>query len=123
MHTDKQELVNSMAAGPAASAVAGKKALPGGMAAGLHPQADCAAHSAVHRYQQAADTGLIFLPAAGYRNGTDVNDQGSNGNYWSSSLNEDNPNNAWNLNFNSSNANVNNNNRYNGYTVRAVQSN
>ena len=64
----------------------------------------------------------LFLPATGYRNNSSFNNQGSNGNYWSSTLNADNPNNAYNLNFNSSNANVNNNNRYNGYTVRAVQS-
>lgn len=60
------------------------------------------------------------LPAAGYRNGTEVNNQGSNGNYWSSSLNSSNSNNAYNLNFNSSNYDWNNNNRYNGHTVRPV---
>lgn len=60
------------------------------------------------------------LPAAGYRNGTEVNNQGSNGNYWSSSLNSNNSNNAYNLNFNSSNYDWNNNNRYNGHTVRPV---
>lgn len=61
-----------------------------------------------------------FLPAAGNRNNTDLNNDGSNGNYWSSSLNTDNPNNAWNLNFNSGDANTNNNNRYNGFPVRPV---
>ena len=30
----------------------------------------------------------IFLPAAGYRRGTYLYDSGSDGNYWSSSLNE-----------------------------------
>lgn len=60
------------------------------------------------------------LPAAGNRNNTNLNNTGSNGNYWSSSLNTDNPNNAWNLNFNSGNANTNNNNRYNGQSVRPV---
>lgn len=60
------------------------------------------------------------FPAAGNRNGTSVNNAGSNGNYWSSSLNTDNPNNAWNLNFNSSDVNTNNNNRYNGQSVRPV---
>ncbi len=60
----------------------------------------------------------IFLPAAGYRNDTNLNNQGSNGNYWSSSLNSDN---AWNLNFNDGNVNAdNNNNRYNGQSVRPV---
>ncbi len=60
------------------------------------------------------------LPAAGYRNGTEVNNRGSNGNYWSSTLNSNNSNNAYNLNFNSSNYDWNNNNRYNGHTVRPV---
>ena len=60
------------------------------------------------------------LPAAGYRNGTSVNNVGSNGNYWSSTPNGSN--NAYNLNFNASNVNpANNNNRYNGRSVRLVQ--
>ena len=61
-----------------------------------------------------------FLPAAGWCNGSSPNNQGSNGNYWSSSLNTDNPNNAWNMNFNSGNHNVSNNNRNNGQSVRPV---
>ena len=64
----------------------------------------------------------LFLPAAGNRNGTSLNNAGSNGNYWSSSLNSSNPNNAYNMNFNSGNVNPqNNNNRYNGLTVRPVR--
>ena len=64
----------------------------------------------------------IFLPAAGYRNGTDLNNAGSNGNYWSSSLNTDNPNNGRNLNFNSGNVNPDNwNNRQYGQSVRPVR--
>ena len=59
--------------------------------------------------------------AAGNRNGTSLNNAGSNGNYWSGTLNEDNSNNAWKLNFNSGNHNLNNNNRYNGFTVRPVE--
>lgn len=62
----------------------------------------------------------VFLPAAGYRNDTNLNNVGSNGNYWSSSLNTSNPNNAYNLNFNSGNVNWNNNNRNNGFSVRPV---
>ena len=62
-----------------------------------------------------------FLPAAGNRNGTSVNNVGSNGNYWSATYN--NSNNAYNLNFNSGNVNPsNNNNRYNGRSVRLVRS-
>ena len=43
----------------------------------------------------------LAVPAAGNRNGTDLNNRGSNGNYWSATLNENNSNNAYNLNFNS----------------------
>lgn len=57
------------------------------------------------------------LPAAGYRNNA-LNNRGSNGNYWSGSLNESNSSNAWNLNFNSNGSNVNNNYRENGQSVR-----
>ena len=68
------------------------------------------------------DWSSLFLPAAGNRNGSSLNNDGTNGNYWSASLNESNPNNAWNMNFNSDNQNVNNNNRNNGQSVRAVRS-
>ena len=59
------------------------------------------------------------LPAAGNYNGTTLQNLGTNGNYWTSTLN--NATNAYNLNFNSTNANMNNNARYNGMPVRAVQ--
>ena len=64
---------------------------------------------------------LVFLPAAGYRNDTSLNNAGSWGNYWSRTLNTNNANNAYNLNFNSGNVNWNNNNRYNGQSVRPVR--
>ncbi|MBO7567377.1 MAG: hypothetical protein J6T60_09835 [Bacteroidales bacterium] len=48
-----------------------------------------------------------------------LENDGKNGNYWSSSVND--ANNAWNLNFNSDDADVNNNNRKNGLSVRAVR--
>ena len=61
-----------------------------------------------------------FFPASGNRNGTGLNNHGSNGNYWSSSLNSQT--NGYNLNFNSGGVNpANNNNRFNGFSVRAVQ--
>jgi hypothetical protein len=41
----------------------------------------------------------IFLPAAGSRNGTNHNSVGSGGLYWSSSLNENNPSQAWRMSF------------------------
>lgn len=60
------------------------------------------------------------VPAAGNCNGSSRNNVGENGNYWSSTPNESNTNNAYNLNFNSGNHNVNWNNRNNGHTVRPV---
>ncbi len=66
------------------------------------------------------DDCLDSVPAAGNRNGSSLNNAGENGNYWSSTPNESNSNNAYNLNFNSSNQNVNWNNRNNGQSVRPV---
>lgn len=60
------------------------------------------------------------VPAAGYRNGTSLNNAGTNGNYWSSTPNEDDTQNAYNLNFNDGNQNVNWNYRKNGQSVRPV---
>ena len=72
-------------------------------------------HAIIH-HQRLPQT----LPAAGNRNGTSVNNAGSNGNYWSATHN--NANNAYNVNFNGSNFNPdNNNNRNNGFSVRLVQ--
>ena len=63
---------------------------------------------------------LYVLPAAGNRNcNGNVNNVGSNGNYWSSTPNGSE--NAWNLNFNSGKVSINNNNRCNGQSVRLVQ--
>lgn len=64
---------------------------------------------------------LLFFPAAGKGNNGNLNNAGTNGNYWSSTLNSDNTDNAYNLNFNSGNVNPqNNNNRYNGFSVRPL---
>ena len=62
----------------------------------------------------------MFFPCAGNGNGTSWNNRGSNGNYWSSSLNS--ATNGRNLNFNRGGVNPqNNNNRFNGFAVRPVQ--
>ena len=66
------------------------------------------------------DDYLGNVPAAGYRNGSSLNNAGENGNYWSSTPNDSNSNNAWNLNFNSGEQNMNDNNRNNGQSVRPV---
>lgn len=62
----------------------------------------------------------IFLPAAGYRNGTSVDDVGSGGYYWSSSLYEGFPRDAYNLYFYSGNVVWYGSSRNLGHTVRAV---
>ena len=62
----------------------------------------------------------VLLPVAGNRNNSNgsLNNVGSNGNYWSGTVNGTN---AQNLNFNSGNANMNSNNRANGNSVRCLK--
>lgn len=62
----------------------------------------------------------IFLPAAGYRDGSSLNDAGSRGCCWSSSLNADSPFSAYILYFNSSFVVWTGNHRYFGQSVRPV---
>ena len=62
----------------------------------------------------------IFLPAAGYRGGSSLDNAGSNGSYWSSSLRTDYPGSAWYVNFNSSNVSRDYDNRSYGFSVRPV---
>ena len=80
----------------------------------IHYRADTSSES---------ETSYIFLPAAGYRNGTSFNNQGSYGTYWSSALVSSSPNRARYLDFSSGTARMNHNYRYYGFTVRAVLSN
>lgn len=62
----------------------------------------------------------IFLPAAGFRGNTVLVDAGSDGSYWSSSLNTDYPNSAWTVYFNSDYVYRNSYGRYTGQSVRPV---
>ena len=62
----------------------------------------------------------IFLPAAGCRLDSSLNDAGSSGYYWSSSLSTDYPNSAFYLNFYSGYVDWSSGNRYVGFTVRPV---
>jgi hypothetical protein len=62
----------------------------------------------------------IFLPAAGYRSYGDLSYAGSYGGYWSSLLDEDDPEFAWGLSFDSGNHNKSRNRSSNGRSVRAV---
>ena len=61
----------------------------------------------------------IFLPAAGYRSGTDLSSVGSSGRYWSSSLYTSLPYSAYGLDFGSSDV-LKGNYRYYGVSVRPV---
>ena len=63
----------------------------------------------------------IFLPAAGYRDDTSLNDAGRYGDYWSRSLNTSNNYGAYDLGFYSRNIFTGNHNRYRGYSVRPVR--
>ena len=62
----------------------------------------------------------IFLPAAGYRYDDSLDNDGSYGDFWSSSLYTDYPYYAWYLNFGSVNYGVSRYSRYYGFTVRPV---
>ena len=63
----------------------------------------------------------VFLPAAGYRDGSSLNGAGSYGDYWSRALGESHPGNAWFLGFNSSDILTNDNGRNYGKSVRPVR--
>ncbi|MCQ2117502.1 MAG: hypothetical protein MJY76_05140, partial [Bacteroidales bacterium] len=62
----------------------------------------------------------IFLPAAGYRNGSSSYDVGSYGDYWSSSLSTSGSDGAYGLAFGSSGVGWHGSYRRNGRSVRAV---
>lgn len=63
----------------------------------------------------------LFLPTAGYRNGSSLNETSTNGYYWSSTL-YTNSNKAWEFIFYAGSYNVENDYRYYGQSVRAVHS-
>ena len=65
----------------------------------------------------------LFLPAAGYRWNVELSNAGYGGDYWSSSLNTDDPYYAWGVYFDSGWAYVYGSMRYYGRSVRAVREN
>ena len=72
-----------------------------------------------HKKHAAEAHGVVFLPAAGNRNGTSLNNVGSNGYYWSSSYN--NSSSAYYLGFDSGIVNpLNSDVRCYGFSVRLV---
>ena len=62
----------------------------------------------------------VFLPAAGYRGGSELYLAGSGGYYWSSSLSTGSPYDAWNLDFDSGNCHMHYDYRFYGQSVRPV---
>ena len=62
----------------------------------------------------------LFLPTAGYRNGSSLSYAGSRGFYWSSSLNTGSPSDAWYFRFRSDYYYVDGRSRYYGQSVRPV---
>lgn len=62
----------------------------------------------------------IFLPAAGFQNGLYVHGDGSDGYYWSSSLDTGDPDCAWRLRFESSYISLYHSPRFGGFSVRPV---
>ena len=62
----------------------------------------------------------IFLPMAGYRYNSSLDEVGSHGYYWLRSLNTDNPGRAWVMCFYSSSVDQGNAGRYYGFCVRPV---
>ena len=64
----------------------------------------------------------VFIPTAGYRAGTDLNDVGVYGNYWSSKLSTLNVAKPWRLCFNPSSAwtDETGGRRFHGFTIRPV---
>ncbi|KWW28322.1 MAG: hypothetical protein AUK63_1962 [bacterium P3] len=70
----------------------------------------------------AANGNSIFLPAAGDRRDDELDNVGSHGYYWSSSLNSDDPSRAWGFGFTSGYQIVGNFGRYYGCSVRPVRS-
>ena len=62
----------------------------------------------------------IFLPTTGHRNGNNLDYAGSYGEYWSASLEEGGSNCAWGMNFELNDVGCYFNERYSGFSVRAV---
>ena len=69
----------------------------------------------------AANGNSLFLPAAGWRRNSSLYDAGSYGDYWSSSLYTDYPNDAWALDFYSDTSYMDYFSRGGGFSVRAVR--
>ena len=67
-----------------------------------------------------SNSNTLFLPAAGYRDGTSLYGAGSGGSYWYSSLDEDDSGSAWQVMFYSGGAVSSSTYRFFGQSVRPV---
>ncbi len=85
------------------------------------PDGSTVAASTVTTTALVASSGAVFLPAAGYRDGTVVRGAGSDGFYWSGTPREDNEGSAYSMNFFPSGAHVNYDDRRYGSSVRLVR--
>lgn len=74
----------------------------------------------VNGYSVTNNGSSIFLPAAGYKDGTSLNEIGSCGRYWSSSLTTYTPGGAWFMTFISDDIYLHHLSRYLGHTIRPV---
>lgn len=74
-----------------------------------------------HKFISKTNGGSIFLPAAGNRWPGELGNTGSDGYYWSSSLDESSPDYAWGLFFVSGYVDTSNINRIGGQSVRPVR--
>ena len=72
------------------------------------------------RFTSKKNGNRIFLPAAGYRTLYQINNVGSDGFYWSSSLHTEAPDHAYNLTFSSTEVQALSNYRFTGRTVRPI---
>lgn len=72
------------------------------------------------RFTSKKNGNRIFLPAAGYRTQYQINNVGSDGFYWASSLHTEDPDHAYNLTFSSTEVQALSNYRFTGRTVRPI---
>ena len=75
----------------------------------------------VDEWQLLEDLGSVFLPASGYRRGSDVYYVQYDGGYWSATYYYRDTENAYYLRFDSDGASTGSHGRYDGYAVRLVQ--
>ena len=109
---------------PHAKSLCAWKELDGGTYKGLVILPDGTDASVMESISSTADlasSGAVFLPAAGRRYGTGVDDAGSDGSYWSGTPYEGNEGSAYSMRFGSGHVYVGYDDRNIGYAVRLVR--